>query len=350
MHKIYAKPGTSEQLFAREGEYSGFVRMEEERPAADYVCRSNYNGTGDWVRRSPSEYQELAKDVDAMFGKINMMMLQAKTVMRNTWWLWVARSGYPLFRSSSLLLNLVVPDDSRKAMSYAMLVVSILLVNQVAPESLISSALISIIAACIFDLIIILLPREARKRAAALKLSRAVKELAELKNRQYINICYLKNPLALDASRDHSDEGLNAEKFQRLSEDLVSRARAPVDPLGSMELIGASLLTNEEFCIWARNKLLRKLQEMRGDIDLELFPLLGKFVELSIWEIEESLNYPVGPISHLSLSEKYVRTHFAVIERLEHIFRIECFRYVGFNAGFYHYWLKVGHESIRYLF
>lgn len=95
--------------------------------------------------------------------------------------------------------NLVSPNTQRKKIVYSTLLVALsfasLLSLQDKPNELVVGIALSVVAACIFDVIINIIPLELERYERAMKIQKVVGDLVELQYANYINFGFREDPL-----------------------------------------------------------------------------------------------------------------------------------------------------------
>jgi hypothetical protein len=347
MRKIYAKPGGYWQWSFENPDPNApapdvpddVVLMSEDRPGEDYICRSNFNGTGDWVRKRDAQPTRTAiKKVwsfcTAPFRKVYVGYFWCRWFFRVLRFRWITHNrGFPLIRSTSPISNWFTSFDYRKAVDALCFVLPLLVVNfSELSQGIVYDLLLATAAAAVFDALINVPPREQDKLANANVISKVLYELVLVKNHQYRMIGYFPDPFWLSDSELPDDMGMTRQKGRTLMQLMGERWESNYD--GARPMLPRSLDSIEgesiqAFFMRSHAYLYQQVTKLQGVAKPELFPSFTRTLN----DIHEHLQQSVQSINFIN-PQRYVTEQFKFIESLQLHFKVECHRYLGgeFNA------------------
>lgn len=334
MRRIYAKPGDSCQWVFETTAFDipeNAVEMTEDRPAEDFICRSNFDDTGDWVRK-----KEKKTIIKFSKGLLDSVWLQIRASIR--WMLWYSKqlrfrwitknSGFSFIRSTSFVCNLFTSLDYRKGIDLVCFSAPLLIIESLSiTNGVLYDILLATSAAAIFDAFITIIPREQAKRSDAHQIWRVLHGLVALKNHQYRMIGYLPDSFWLSEREFPNDRGMNREKANRLMRLMTEN----IDGIyaGSRPMLPLSPYINESNRAFFIRSHLYFAQELNKLIELtkpEIFPGFSQALMLVNNHLQ---NTP--QMANFIDPQSYVTDHFKFIESLQLYYKIECHRYVGFE-------------------
>ena len=348
MSKIYAKPGGFLQHIMDERDSSmpeHYVLMSEHRPGLDYICRNNFDGTGEWVRRKEIQScrEFLKKWVSGFFRFFDNVYRMFVWQVRLLHFSWLAfNKGFPLIRSTSFISNLATSFDYRKGVDLLCFAIPLLIIKIFnLSEGAAYDLLLATAAAAIFDSVITLVPREQSKLANAQHITRALYPLVMMKNHQYSMIGYLGDPRY--SEEPLTDQGMTREKAKALVL-LMDRTFEEKNDGGGpiLEFDFNNCSTIRDYYFRAHTHLLSQVAKLREVAKPELFPVFCKTLESMHDSLAQGWMLRTGILEF----PEYVTMHFKFIETLELNFLAECQRYSGPLGGQFDPQMKFNRESI----
>lgn len=297
--------------------------MQEERPSPDYICRSNYDGTGDWVLKKHNPKAAISKFTESILYKIHIWVTSAFWIPTYIRYRLGCNRRHSI-PSLNYFSNLLFGIDHRKTIDFFCLLAPISWIYFFSLEhGVLYDLLLATSAAAIFDIFITILPREQRKRIFAAKVHAILNDLVELKNYQYEALGYLQNRSELMIEEWPSDIAMTmakAEKLMKLMDEKANSALTGYRPNLPIELYQAG--TIRDFFLLAHDYFIKQLQIIKNAADSDLFPRLHEAASTASDILNKRKILP-QPFE----AGEYASYHFRIIESLQLHYNIECYRY-----------------------
>lgn len=315
----------------------GFLIMDENRPTNNHICVDNGDGTGRWeIDRS-----KLSKTFLFFLKRRNWLFCIIKII----------NMVKPLFKTISKFIrqylyvlifvkNLLHLNDMNKKITYTVGTLSLLLIICLAKGSTLQSIIISIFAASIFNVFIIIIPSEIKKNKKALKIAKFMGSISEIKNSEYINLKYLKDPMQIESMYDKFiDTSMDKKKALKLLDCILKNIHEQPECISGIlknEYRNNGYNTNLAY-ITIAEKYVDDLLHKIVDLDcIDLFPKFNFCLEEIIEKKKENKEfYKVYSLNDKHDIGQFITVHFKFIEYLEYWYIKECMPYINVRFGFY---------------
>ena len=325
--KIYAKPGTDYQSvyvdIINPDIPDGFVEMSEDRPGEDFICKNNFDGTGEWVRKSFPWKVKLSKAIETFhYGSYQWvaLVLWYPKYLR---YRWLSNKQYSIFRVR-FLSDLLFGFDGRKNIDFMCLFFPLVIIYSLGLDSGVAyDLLLATSAAAIFDIFVTIIPREQAKREKAEAIHQVLFQLVMLKNFQYEIIGYLPDRLFLPQKEWPVDSGMNRSKANRLMAlikekgDLSVPERQPQLPITIVEREKIN-----DFFLRANAYFHESLSQLVSLSSADYFTGFHA-AAAKAHDLSEQVRFALM----VGGAREYVSFHFRFIESLQLHYNVECYRY-----------------------
>ncbi|WP_391091083.1 hypothetical protein [Vibrio sp. NH-UV-68] len=192
------------------------------------------------------------------------------------------------------------------------------------------SLLVSVAAACIFDTIITIVPKEQQKVKAAIKVAEIIGEISEVKNSNLSNIQYQPNFWSMNYSSWKDDMAMCKEKAEKINRLLrLNGGQQHVEHLNHLIPCKGDNWEYINLSFSHFRNSLRKLNQLASD---DNFPLLFDAVQA----MQHQIDNHVFIRRTGQLDDRLAISHYIhMVEELEFWNKVETVRYNLFESGFY---------------
>lgn len=325
--KIYAKPGSDFQSVyvdvVNPDVPDGFVEMSEDRPGEDFICKNNFDGTGEWVRKPAPWKVKVSRILEAFNYNTYHWVAHVLWYPKYLRYRWLSNKQYSIFRVR-FLSDLLFGFDGRKSIDFMCLLFPLIIIYSIDLSSGVAyDLLLATSAAAIFDIFITIIPREQAKREKAEAIHQVLFQLVRLKNFQYEILEHLPDRMFLPQSEWPVDSGMSRVKANRLMRLMREKGELPVpERQPQLPVLRVKEESINEFFLRANAYFHESLRQLVNLSSADYFTGFHA-TAAKAHDLSEQVKFAlmVGGV------REYVSYHFRFIESLQLHYNVECYRY-----------------------